>query len=357
MKTTNRIKFVFFGVLLFVLISGGCASVKIYRDNFNPERIEGPPYPDVSFAVMTDLHIWHPSLGSPSDPAYQRATRNDGKLLQESIELLDNAISVIIDAGVSFVLVCGDLTKDGELYNHEVLSEKLKRLSDANIKVMVIPGNHDIYSGNATRLTGNMGWGLPSVSYTKFSEIYYEYGFSQAIMRDSDSLSYVTEPVDGLWVLSIDSNRYRDKPRSWNTLGDGRIRPLTVSWIAEVLNEAQIQNKSVIAMMHHRLVPYEGVTQERMEFYLVRDYESVGELLASWNVRVIFTGHNHNQSINRASFGDKYIVDIQTGSLIAGDCPFRIVDIKDNVMNISSHSARIDQPVTVSDQYFNNIAF
>ena len=109
----------------------------------NKSRCKGPSYPDVSFAVISDIHAYNSSLGS-SGAAFQRTMDSEQKLLLDSEDLLDFAIKEIVSAGdIRFVLIPGDLTKDGELVNHTIVGEKLKAFTDAGIAVYVIPGNHE----------------------------------------------------------------------------------------------------------------------------------------------------------------------------------------------------------------------
>jgi hypothetical protein len=51
-----------------------------------------------------------------------------------------------------------------------------------------------------------------------------------------------------------------------------------------------------------------------------------------------FTGHYHAQDITLAEFGDKYILDIETGSLVTAPSPMRFVEIRDNVLNIRTET-------------------
>jgi len=352
MKNNNRFIFILISVVCSVLVLGSCANFN-FNLNSNKEPVAAPPYPNANFAIISDIHIWDPSLGS-TEPRFIQEVGSSSTAYLNSIPYLDAAIEKIIDSGVSFVLVCGDLTREGELVNHQIVADKLKKLTDAKIKVFVIPGNHDIQNGNAVSFAGDVKKSVPYISHAQFARIYADYGFNTALSRDEYSLSYVTEPVNGLWLLSIDSNQYRNTLVGRGaTFGGGLISQATANWINNVLRDAQNRNKAVIVMIHQALIASTASQQSNMALYMVKNYENVSKMLASWNVRVAFTGHNHSQSVGRADFGDKYIYDIQTGSLSrSSPYPIRYIEIKDNVMNVSTES--VSESVSASDSFRTN---
>ena len=178
-----------------VILCVSCAKGLNY--DFNSGTGTGPAYPDTFFAVISDIHIYDPSLGT-SGAAFEKTMSSDRKLLLDGIDLLDFAIDEIIASQVNFVLVTGDLTKDGELINHRLAAEKLKRLLDANIAVFVVPGNHDINNPDAVRYDGDKTEAVITISDKEFASIYGAFGFNSSLFRDDDSLSYVVEPVEGL---------------------------------------------------------------------------------------------------------------------------------------------------------------
>jgi hypothetical protein len=324
---------------LLAALAFSCAKEKItalaYEYN---TRTEAPPaYPEVFFSVISDTHLYDPSLGS-SGAAFEITMNSDRKLLLDSQDLIDYAINEIIASKVNFALVCGDLTKDGELVNHNIAAQKLKKLTDAGIPVYVVPGNHDINNPDAVKYNGDTTEPVASINAGDFARIYGDFGFNAAIMRDDDSLSYVTEPVEGLWLLALDACRYRENVPGKHEIVSGKISQKTADWTASVLREAANKNKAVMAMMHHGTVEHWVGQSTLHPDYLIQDYVKFGNFLASWNVRFIFTGHYHAQDVTRGEYNGKPIYDIETGSLVTAPCPVRYVDIKDNAMNIRTET-------------------
>ena len=194
------------GFVIYKLISGYISSLPKYTYTYGAVTGENMvAYPDTDFAVMSDIHYYDTSLGT-TGAAFEECLASDRKLLKQSAELASLAVDRIIESDVKFVLVSGDLTKDGEKINHEKVAEQLQRLVDAGIKVYVVPGNHDVNNPLAVKYVGDGTEPVENVLADDFAEIYKNCGYGDALMRDPNSLSYVAEPQDGLWIVALDSN-------------------------------------------------------------------------------------------------------------------------------------------------------
>lgn len=87
----------------------------------------GPVYPSARFIVISDLHFYDTSLGA-TGAAFQDYLNNDRKLLVLSDEIIGTAMDKIAGEAADFVLVAGDLTKDGEKICHQGVPVILKSL-------------------------------------------------------------------------------------------------------------------------------------------------------------------------------------------------------------------------------------
>jgi predicted phosphodiesterase len=293
-------------------------------------------YPDIKFAVMSDLHAYDHSLGT-SGSAFDKVMLSDRKLLLDSFDLINLAINDILGSDVEMVLVPGDLTKDAELINHTLLVVELQRLVDAGIKVFVVPGNHDYNNPIAEGYDGDNTYPVPDVSAAEFAAMYANMGYGNAISRDADSLSYFTEAKPGLWILGIDFCRSDENvPGGYPAIG-GRLKESTMLWMADMLERAVNENVAVIALAHHGVVEHWNGQAKLHPNYLVADYKHVGKFLASYNVRVVFTGHYHAQDIVFAEFDNgKFIYDIETGSIVTYPCPIRYLDLRNGVLDVKT---------------------
>ena len=107
----------------------------------------------VKIAVLSDLHYMDPSLLKADGSAFQMYLMHDPKLLAESGAILQQIIRKLLVAKPDLVLISGDLTKDGEVISHKSLIRQLQILRLNHIKVLVIPGNHDINNPDRRYLT------------------------------------------------------------------------------------------------------------------------------------------------------------------------------------------------------------
>ncbi len=311
-----------------------------------------PAYPDTRFAVISDPHFYDVSLGTTGS-AFKKYLEDDRKLLVLSREILDSAIDAVGREKPRFVLVPGDMTKDGERVNHEKVTQALKRLTDRGIKVYVVPGNHDINNPDAVRYEGDETRPVPTIGPEEFSDLYRDFGYADALSRDEHSLSYTFEPEPGLWILALDSCRWKENRPGHHPIVDGAFSPATLAWIESRLISARKQNKAVLAFMHHGLMAHYPANEKFYGEYIVDDSDTVAELLAVYGVRLVFTGHFHAQDVVRKNFENHpsaFVFDIETGSLVTAPCPFRVVDLKNGHL-AHVRSVFIDAVPSVKDGF------
>ena len=323
-------------LLLACLVAANVWSASADRPGKNRPPATAEP---VRFAVISDPHSYNARLGT-SGSAWQLNLYNDPKLLEESEPILESALASIIEQGVKFLIIPGDLTKDGELVDHVLMAQHLAKLQQRGIQTFVVPGNHDINNPFAVRYPGDATKPVPDVSPQVFRALYQRFGYGQALARDAASLSYVAEPVPGLWLLAIDSCKYQENEQLGTPVVSGRISPDTMGWIVGQLRQAQAKGKQVIAFMHHGVNLHFFGEDRLFADYLVDDWAEVGAELAAAGLRVVFTGHYHSQDaafpVNATGQPTLTLCDVETGSLAQYPCAFRIVTLKDGLLDIRS---------------------
>ncbi|MDD5648477.1 MAG: metallophosphoesterase, partial [Dehalococcoidia bacterium] len=338
-RTLSRI--IQFSVCVTIIVTLlACASPKQtfeYESNasLRQQLAQAPAYPETSFIVLSDLHIFDSSLGT-TGKAFEAYLDKDRKLLRESPEILESAIASIKNLKGNFVLVSGDLTKDGEKASHELAASYLSQLKEAGKKIYVVPGNHDVLNGHSYKYVGDTIERVPNITADQFAQIYADFGFKDALQRDPNSLSYVAELQPGLWLLALDANRYRENVEDEESVTDGKFSAQTLAWIENMLGQAAKENKAVIVMMHHGIMEHYIGQEKNYGEYIVDNYEEVAKLLANYNARLVFTGHYHAQDITEKEYDNgKFVFDIETGSLVTYPCPFRVITIdKDQLATI-----------------------
>ena len=326
--------------LAVVLAIASCSTFPRARYESDPvlqaALAEAPRYPDLDFVVFSDPHYFDPDLWGDG-PAIEAYLRGDRKLLRESAEILDEALRLVEGTRAQLVIVPGDLTKDGERSSHLKIAQGLRRLEAAGKRVFVTCGNHDILNPEAYRYEGAEQVRVDTVSPEEFAEIYADFGYREALRRDPASLSYVAEPVAGLWLLALDACLYRENPAEGHPETGGRLSEATLEWLDAVLADAAVQRKAVLAFLHHGITEHYHGQQKHYGEYIIEEGPEVSRLLAAYNVRVVFTGHYHAQDVTVQRWDDgKFVYDVQTGSLVTYPCPIRVVSIRDNRMSLES---------------------
>lgn len=317
------------GIVLLILFSSCAGLTFSYKKPDIKKELEShvPEYPKTRFAVFSDPHLYDVSLGTEGED-FQEYLDNDRKMLKESEEILLEAVTMIKERGVEFVIVSGDLTKDGEKAGHQLFAAHLTALENNGTEVFVVPGNHDILNPHAVRFTSEGHKPVKTITPRDFSELYGDYGYEEALARDPNSLSYVVEPVKGLWLLALDSAYYENNLEEDYPQTGGRFVQEEIDWIEMMLQKAAERSKAVIAFMHHGILEHYDSQEKYFGEYIIDNYEAVSEMLARYKVRLCFTGHYHAQDITLQRWDDNtYIYDIETGSLVTYPCPIRYVTI------------------------------
>lgn len=318
-------------VVLLCILNVGCGNMFAYKYQTNPPKDAFIPYPDISFDVLSDIHVYDRTLGT-SGKAFEYYLEHDRKDLVHSQELLDTATSA---TSSPVLLVTGDLTKDGERRSHEIVAKKLRDVEKQGRKVYVICGNHDVNNPDAMKFEGDSKEPVDTIQPDDFRKLYGEFGYDEALIRDSVSLSYVAEPVAGLWLLAIDSTDSADNFKNGTPNVNGRLSQARVDWIENALIEARNKGKSVIAMTHHGIIEHYAGQEKYFGDYLLDDKDEIATMLVKYGVRTVFTGHYHANDITQKDFDGKTLFDVETGSLVTWPNSFRHVQIKDNIMNVS----------------------
>lgn len=286
--------------------------------------------------VISDVHVMAPELLKADGEPFQRYLSSDRKLLKESVEIMDSVTRRILAEHPKVVLIAGDLTKDGERVSHQYLADKfLSQFRKNGIKVFVVPGNHDVNNPHATIYDGDKATRTTTVTPAEFASIYADYGYNNAVARDTASLSYVAQLTPHLRLIAIDGCKYEENDFAKNTcVTSGRIKPATLNFIRQQAAAAKEAGCKVIAMMHHGVVPHFKGQYQIFPEYLVDNYPAVGKLLHDCGVNVVFTGHFHSQDISR----DSTVTDVETGSTVSYPHPYRVINMSDGQMNITTHN-------------------
>ena len=294
--------------------------------------------PQIKIAVVSDIHYMDPSI-APDDPEnnqyWQDYVSRDRKIFELSDPIFRKVVSDLMIEKPDILLITGDLAKEGELVCHETVKTLLEQLENEGTQVFVVPGNNDIGNPDAKTYKSDPPSAIPSITADEFASIYEDFGFNEAIYRDENSLSYICQPHEKLWILGIDGINRSAYPYS------GAINSATQSWILEKMAEARAKKIEVLAIMHIGTV--EHYTGQKGLEPLISKSKDMAIALMNAGIRLIFTGHYHANDIVDFTNEGKTLTEIETGALVTPPSPYRIMNLDDNFINIETRRVtRID---------------
>ncbi|MGB3152216.1 MAG: metallophosphoesterase [Maribacter sp.] len=191
---------------------------------------------------------------------------------------------------------------------------------------------------------------------TPFSDYRYEdYGLEKATrasllenrmyQQDSNTtsfdVSYLVEPVDGIWLLALDANVYVTKVNSSEYQGTGigynqvlKYKRHLISWTRKVAEEAKRLNKTLIAFSHYPIVDFnDGASEEikllfgdsGLQSHRIPDKE-VAEVFADTGLKIHLGGHMHLNDIEvHTSANGNTLTNVQVPSLAAYKPSYTII--------------------------------
>ncbi len=260
------------------------------------EAPEEEPYVPPTILLASDLHYISRETHDEGAAFHALLAKDDGKISQYSDVIIDALLDRALECRPSALVLAGDNTLNGEKANHQGLAEKLQRLQDAGIQVLVVPGNHDINNTAAAQYFGDEKTEAEYLhSADEFFGIFHSFGYDQAISRDPASLSYVYALDETHWMLMLDSCQYENWP-----LVNGRIREETLLWMEGVLDLAAREGIFVLPLAHHNLLSESRLYKTDCTML---NHGEVTELLERYRIPLYLSGHLHAQRIKKHKDG------------------------------------------------------
>ena len=271
------------------------------------------------FYLIADPHFYKNSLGA-SGEEYDAFMRYEQKCYAET-ESINNAVfDWLGDADeADTLLIAGDLTFNGEKESHKGFIQLLRNLRAKGKKIYIITADHDCKE-HPFAFGENGRYEPEPTRYEELYDLYYEFGFSDAIAVDREHMSYVAQLADGVRLLALCNDG--------DVNHSHRFDEQHIAWIKKQTKKAREDGQMMFAMNHYPLLPGQPILSVVSGTYQ-KDAKAVTRLLADEGVHLVFTGHMHNQSINLRTLenGNK-IYDVCTGSIIADPSVIRLVEIE-----------------------------
>lgn len=292
--------------------------------------------------------------------------------------------------GISFYLITGNhdvvqpfirqggktdfLGEDGR--QQPIVSYQYRHTPDPGIEhpAVVTKDMQNLGYTEITRFLGDFGF------FPKKGDIYWESPFSNYSYEDYQfkkakelaslehrsyffpsndvplpDVSYLVEPIPGLWLLAIDANTYLKRDLAANVHGITHDYPNTgigydnllgskkylVYWIKKVVKEAEKRGKILISFSHYPMVDFNDGASRQISNLLVGSKmqlkripnEKISEILADSGLKLHFGGHMHinDTGIRTTEIGNT-LVNIQVPSMAAYRPAYKILSIKQEGM-------------------------
>lgn len=276
---------------------------------------------DLKFYLITDTHFFKNSLGARGD-AYDDFMRFEQKCFAETQSINISVFDWLKNADeADSVLIASDLTFNGEKESHLEFIKLLNELKASGKNVYAVTADHDFKKdGDSCFAFDENGRSSPqSTKREELYDLYYEFGFKDALAVDKKHLSYVSQIGEGVRLLALNNDGADD--------GQRRFDEEQIKWIKEQAKKAREDGQIMFAMNHYPLLPGQPIFSI-VPSAVQKESDVVTTMLADEGVHLVFTGHMHNQSINEkiTDRGNK-IYDVCTGSIIADPAIIRHVTI------------------------------
>ena len=172
-------------------------------------------------------------------------------------------------------------------------------------------------------------------------------------------VSYVVEPIDGLWLMAIDGNVYIPKKtdsdpkdsKSYSEASTGYNNVLSnkkhlIKWVQDISAEARLRGKTLVAFSHFPMIDFNDDASAEIKELLGPNkwqlnrvpVEEVAQVFADAGLKIHFGGHMHiNDTGTRTTEKGNTLVNIQTPSLAAYIPAYKLLTIKkDNLVDIQT---------------------
>lgn len=320
----------------------------------------------IRFGVISDIHYFGNALKGNNCEEYQKFMSYTSRQFDEQDMLLDAALDGVLsraaDEGATYVLIPGDLTKDGELVSHQELAARLESFErETGIQVYVIPGNHDINNSNAISFETGVKTAAATTSPEQFYEIYDELGYGEADScfvpaagNKGGMLSYAISLEGNYRLLALDTCMYSEDNGAPDNehLTDGIIGDDLMVWIKQQCAEAAQAGETVIAMEHHNVIPHNEIEESTFWAFVNADWQKTADALADAGIHYVFTGHLHaNDIVTHVSDNGEQITDILTSTITGYPNKYRIVDFTSrgpNDIDCDIQTINVDEDIDLS---------
>lgn len=271
-------------------------------------------------ATVSDIHYYPKSLSLYKGEAFYTYLKGANAIFEDMEGITDAAFTALAndakDKGLRYVVICGDLTTNGEYAGHTELAKKLAEFEEeTGLEVFVVNGNHDINNTLASEFITPDMCKAPSRATTpaEFYEIYKDFGYGDADAAFADdiaaaaaeqlpgALSYAKSVDGGYRLIFIDGGKYsagstKSGENEHETAGN--ISDELLSWILAQAAEARENGETPIAFTHWNLSEMNYMHGEVLQGFTIDNAYKLQEIFADAGIHYVFSGHQHVSDVD-----------------------------------------------------------
>ena len=315
----------------------------------------------LSIAILSDTHyVSEAQKEGHGQEHLDNTATTEMRMLEEIDSIINVSLEQVQERDPDCLLICGDLTSNGEYSGAVALAEKLNDLKKQDgmddLGIYVVNGNHDINNSYAADMTEEQYEAATRVSPDNFKTVYkglgygeddhWEGGYRNVYEPKSDDpskaqnhggLSYASEIAEGVTLVVMDTGIYSyedlEKTRYGNAQKTaGYVSDGLLEWVVEQTKLAKEKGNLVLGMCHHSIMPHYSVgsstTEAYMAEFVISNTKEVCNALADAGMSAVLTGHSHANDIAKyVTENGNVLYDIQTAALCAYPVAWRQVNI------------------------------
>ncbi|MGO1643014.1 MAG: metallophosphoesterase family protein, partial [Lactobacillus amylovorus] len=191
---------------------------------------------NTEFWVISDTHLIADSLHDEGQAFSRMQKTSQGKDLYYQETALSAFMRMAQRKNPAAIIVTGDLTFNGERVSAERFAEIFKPLKKT--KVLVLPGNHDVFDGWAREFRGKKQFYAGEISPMFWRSI-FDKSYREATDEDDSSLAYSVQLNPQYFLVLADSNIYGREETTEAPHTHGMIGKQQLKWIEKQFRYAQ----------------------------------------------------------------------------------------------------------------------
>lgn len=241
--------------------------------------------------VISDPHLIASSLHDNGQAFSRMQKTSQGKDLYYQETALTAFARMAQAKKPAAIAVTGDVTFNGERESAEKFAQIFKSLKET--KLLVLPGNHDIFDGWAREFRGKKQFYAGQISPLFWKSIFAA-SYRCALNKDPHSLAYTVQLNPDYLLILLDSNYYGREETTTAPFTKGAIRPLELKWLEKQLRWAGQNHLRPLLFMHHNLYVHNPAVNKG---YVLDNAQALRQICARYQVKLLFSGHIHAQNI------------------------------------------------------------